>query len=79
MGFTTGFGATINVINGSQECAWDSPAGRERAEHFEYLMNYFGVALNPGEDSDCSGQDSYFLWTGAASDLNIYFTKQWNW
>ncbi|MCT3922801.1 chitinase [Elizabethkingia anophelis] len=58
-GRVSGFGTTVNIINGGIECGLGKalPKTQYRYEYYQYFCKYFGV--NPGENITCSSQKSF--------------------
>ena len=58
-GRTSGFGATVNVINGGVECGTgkDLEKTSYRYQYYQYFCNFFGVS--PGENISCSNQKPF--------------------
>lgn len=54
-----GFGVTLNIINGAQECGKTVPGQRTiyRYEFYQYFCKYFKVT--PGNNIDCNGQKPF--------------------
>ena len=55
-GFKRGFGATINILNGLEECQILSQKAKDRTYYYESLLLYFNVAADLSEDNTCSLQ-----------------------
>lgn len=43
-GFQSGFGATINVLNGNVECGSTNVNANSRSSYYSSLMSYFGLS-----------------------------------
>ncbi|HIC8755828.1 chitinase [Elizabethkingia anophelis] len=58
-GRVSGFGTTVNIINGGIECGLGKalPKTQYRYEYYQYFCKYFGV--NPGENITCSSQKPF--------------------
>jgi basic endochitinase B len=61
LGRRSGFGMTINIINGNVECHTSSPAGRKEREdrigHYRYSAGLLQVPVE--KDCDCAGMMPY--------------------
>ncbi len=59
-GRVSGFGTTVNIINGGIECGLGKalPKTQYRYEYYQYFCKYFGV--NPGENITCSSQKPFW-------------------
>jgi hypothetical protein len=62
-GFYSGFGATINVLNGAVECGHSDDRANYRTSYYQSLMAYFGVSTS-GETLNCSSQANQFVQGG---------------
>ena len=44
--FLSGFGATINVLNGAVECGHDDTRANNREAYYKAFMKYFGLSTS---------------------------------
>lgn len=74
-GYMTGFGMTINIINGALECGWGSGAARERGQYFRKWMEWFGVGRDRflGRSLGCEMMDGNMGAGGSAGRRTIYW------
>ena len=54
-GLSTGFGATINVMNGGIECGRKTDQAANRVSYYQSFMSYLGVSTS-GETLGCDKQ-----------------------
>jgi hypothetical protein len=76
-GITGGFGTTTNIINGGDECGWDSPHATKRADFYDKFLDYFGIFDTHGS-RDCALETPGFP-QGSAGAMPSYFTWDWTW
>jgi hypothetical protein len=80
-GLATGFGATINVINGDIECGTTASTqghakATNRATYYKSFMTYF--AFFTSENLDCSSSPTVWPAQGAGALAPSYFDKDWS-
>jgi len=54
IGFKLGFGSTINVINGKEECGKTNLKATWRTSYYNALINFFKVPTSSTEDPTCT-------------------------
>merc|ERR1712183_405815 len=78
-GIKSGFGATINIINGGVECntkdGRESKQARNRIEYYKQFARYFSVDYR-NEELGCAKQQQFSA--GGAGALPIYWDKDWS-
>ena len=75
MNLKSGFGATINIINGAQECNMSTNQAATRIVYFNELLNYFGVTDPYPSGQNCIGMKSFV--DGGSSAFEMYYEQDW--
>jgi hypothetical protein len=57
-GIMGGFGSTINIINGGDECGWASPSAAKRGQWYQAFLSHFGITDNSGNDG-CESESAF--------------------
>ena len=73
VGIMGGFGTTINIINGADECGFPSVSANNRVEWYEDFLDYFGISDD--EDLDCEEEGDFPA--GGAASVPSYYTESW--
>lgn len=55
-GLRLGFGATINVFNGEEECVGYTQKAQYRTSYYDSLLTYLNVPKDLWEDNNCYAQ-----------------------
>jgi endoglucanase len=72
----TGFGATIQIINGGLECGFASAQASNRVASYDNFCSYFGITAISGYGSKtCSSMKPFP--TSGGSIPNLYWDREW--
>lgn len=79
LGFTAGFGATTNIINGGLECGsgGESNGSRNRIAYYKIMADYMQVPIAADEQLGCATQSNGFSQEGAGSQ-NLHWDQDWS-
>ena len=76
-GLVTGFGVTIQIINGGVECGGSTVIQQSinRIDYYQHFANYLQVDLPNGEIPGCAGMKQFDA--QGAGALEIYWEQDW--
>lgn len=77
----SGFGATVAIINGEEECnkTYDTHAGAHRYVNFQGFLGYFGLYAGEGYQSCAVNYQVDFPYNGSQNSFPQWYTKgKWN-
>ncbi|PXW48414.1 chitinase class I [Klebsiella oxytoca] len=78
-GLVTGFGASIQIINGGVECGGEEENAQSlnRIAYYKEFANYLKVAIADDEVLGCKNMKQFD--EGGAGALLIYWEEDWGW
>ena len=69
-GIKSGFGATINIINGGLECNKQSKQADNRVKYYQEFLKYFKLQNPANEVMDCRNQREFPANSSGAMSIN---------